>query len=496
MTRIILLIIFISIIQFSNATTLTIKSATKVKDAYTANGGESANNYGKLTWTGCGVGTVSSNPETSRSFIRFDLSQIPQNATINSAVITLYADTPIGGGNTTIGGSNASYFRRITQDWNDNIITWNSQPSVTNQNQVSVPSSITNSQNITADIKDLVQYFVNNAGSNYGVSLALQDESIALLYRTIHCYSVEGTDSTLWPQLIVDYTAPAPPTVTSGTVVIKQSCYIKDNLVLNGVESLNNYGELPYIEWGVGTVSSNPETSRTFMHFDLSQVPQNAQISSAMLNFQCDQVLGGQITTSGSNASYVSRIVQDWNDNIICYNTQPMTSTQNMVSINSSISTTQNIQVDIKDIVQLFIDSPQLNYGIMLALQDESYSMPYRSMHHYSVESTDSSQRPQLVIKYSANTGINNLESDIAVSVYPNPTSGYCTISIASTTVASISASLIDISGKEIKTLMNEQKTTGKLNYTFPTTDIASGLYFIKLYNSEHQIAVRKVVVE
>ena len=60
-------------------------------------------------------GTMGGNPFLDRSMIRFDLSFIPEGATITSVKLSLYANTGNGGHKNLSG--NSAWIERITESW-------------------------------------------------------------------------------------------------------------------------------------------------------------------------------------------------------------------------------------------------------------------------------------------------------------------------------------------------------------------------------------------
>ncbi|MGM9819467.1 MAG: DNRLRE domain-containing protein [Candidatus Onthomorpha sp.] len=156
------------------------------------------------TWSsiGCSGGTI-------RSLLCFtQLNTIPDNAVILSATLRLYGSN--ADRNTSYPGapsdfySNAVTVQRITSSWNENTVTWNTQPTTTTTNQFTIPQSnaeynwnctISNSD-LVAMVQDMV------SGNNYGFMLKLETEEH---YRNMVFASSDNIDSTLWPELEVTY---------------------------------------------------------------------------------------------------------------------------------------------------------------------------------------------------------------------------------------------------------------------------------------------------
>lgn len=156
------------------------------------------------TWNaiGCSGGTI-------RSLLCFtELSTIPSNAVIVSATLRLYGVT--SDRNTSYPGAPASYYentvvvQQVTSPWNENTVTWNTQPSTTTANQFIIPQSTSqynwNYTNSSSELVAMVQNMVS--GNNYGFMLRLQTEQH---YRNMVFASSDHPDASLHPELEVTY---------------------------------------------------------------------------------------------------------------------------------------------------------------------------------------------------------------------------------------------------------------------------------------------------
>lgn len=213
-----------SVLSFGQTTTLVFKpNATVGKDApiwkfdddCIGNGSTQTNadrNFGTeetlwmkdWTWNaiGCSGGTI-------RSLLCFtELSTIPSNAVIVSATLRLYGVT--SDRNTSYSGAPASYYentvvvQQVTSPWNENTVTWNTQPSTTTANQFIIPQSTSqynwNYTNSSSELVAMVQNMVS--GNNYGFMLRLQTEQH---YRNMVFASSDHPDASLHPELEVTY---------------------------------------------------------------------------------------------------------------------------------------------------------------------------------------------------------------------------------------------------------------------------------------------------
>lgn len=148
--------------------------------------------------------TWSGDEGTRKSLIDFDLSQIPANATITDARLSLYAfPSSPDGGHSTLSGSNECRIQQITSAWNEDDVTWNTAPSVTSMNQVVLASSVVDYQDyLDIDVTAMIQEQYANPTANFGfmISMITQEH-----YRAMIFGSSDNPDSTLHPKLEITY---------------------------------------------------------------------------------------------------------------------------------------------------------------------------------------------------------------------------------------------------------------------------------------------------
>jgi len=142
-----------------------------------------------------------------RSLIRFDLSSLPEGATIESA--TLYGYMPARTGDREV----AAY--RVTGAWTETGVTWNTRPSnATQPTSVIDPGPTANvwiGWNVTQDVQAYVQGTLN-----HGWLLASPDESATSTEQRVTLNSRDNADSALRPYLNVTYsTGSAAPVLTT-----------------------------------------------------------------------------------------------------------------------------------------------------------------------------------------------------------------------------------------------------------------------------------------
>lgn len=150
-----------------------------------------------------GTWTINGTVTSWRSFVKFDQSQVPSNATILSATLYLSSTpNPIAGNlkDAQYGPANAFYVERITANWNPAAFTWATHPTSTSLNRVSVPQSASTTENCTIDVTTLVRDMQTNG--NFGFAFRLQNESI---YNMRQYASSFHSNAALHPKLVITY---------------------------------------------------------------------------------------------------------------------------------------------------------------------------------------------------------------------------------------------------------------------------------------------------
>ena len=285
-----------------------------------------------------------------------------------------------------------------------------------------------------------------------------------------------------------------------------------------------NYSAYKMIAMQAWTMGGQTRYKRTAMKFVLDDIPVGSRIVSATLYFYSDPTRNstsdgeGNSQLSGSNAFYVERIVQAWNEQTVTWNTQPPSTTDGRILIPASSSTTENIQIDLTNMVQTWINTPSLNYGINLFLQTESH---YRSRHYGSMEHTNSAIHPKLIVEYNVPPSIeftydasgNRVERKIIplksssvseidpeqifedslaeqkIRIYPNPTEGHLMVSISNPeNNPKGKITITDINGR----LLTTQGIEGPNTY-LNLSDQPSGLYLMTITIDEES-SVWKIV--
>lgn len=150
-----------------------------------------------------GSWTVNGTLVNYRTYLKIDYN-IPANATIISATLSLYAmPNPHGGNNIDAhyGSANAFHIQRVTTAWTAATTTWNNQPATTTANQVTVSTSESAMQDaIDIDVTQLVKDMQQNG--NYGFAMRLLAENYYNIRQYVSSYN---SDAAKHPKLVIQY---------------------------------------------------------------------------------------------------------------------------------------------------------------------------------------------------------------------------------------------------------------------------------------------------
>ncbi|WP_258099928.1 DNRLRE domain-containing protein [Marinoscillum pacificum] len=164
------------------------------------------NNYGDYEDIHLYSWTVNGSFETHHVLIDFDLSDLPENAIIDAAYLSLFYN------NTSVyrisyhphnSGNNTFSVNRVLEDWNEMTVTWNNKPEISEEDQVIVenrPGDEIDYDNI--EVTELVKDMYANPSSNHGLLIKHDVEAV---YKVAFFASSEHPNESLRPKLEVYY---------------------------------------------------------------------------------------------------------------------------------------------------------------------------------------------------------------------------------------------------------------------------------------------------
>ena len=136
-----------------------------------------------------------------RSYIQFDLSSVPENARVIDTDLLLYQYNTSGTEDFIID------LHKVTSEWQEGTINWNSQPTYSTEAECSRTIYVGQVIWKDWDMDDLVQGWLNGTISNYGMALIDTDETSVNTIAYFHS-SDYIDDTTKRPKLVVDYYIP------------------------------------------------------------------------------------------------------------------------------------------------------------------------------------------------------------------------------------------------------------------------------------------------
>lgn len=192
-------------------TSTTQISLSPIKDAFVASGGgpySASTNYGAESRLAVGVESYPAYSSQFVSFIAFDLSIIPLNATISKANLVLNIQGATSGPTIPVN------FYKVGSGWTESSITWNNMPGSVGGPIATwtYPGTITSNQ-IAVDVTGTAQGWYVSPSTNYGLQL-VASSSAGFVYFT----SLEGASS-IRPRLDVTYTVLQPDLVPTSVSV-------------------------------------------------------------------------------------------------------------------------------------------------------------------------------------------------------------------------------------------------------------------------------------
>jgi hypothetical protein len=162
-------------------------------------------NYGNAIYYGAFSQPGASGGENAgMGLMKFDLSQFPAGTVITSATLDLYGSGPFGGGDAAeVGniGKNTSYLERITSAWDENVVTYNTQPSATYQHRAKLKRSTTFNQDyLGIDVTKMIQDMLDDPANSFGIRIRLRSEEPT---RGMSFVSTDGGDANKIPVLTI-----------------------------------------------------------------------------------------------------------------------------------------------------------------------------------------------------------------------------------------------------------------------------------------------------
>ncbi len=89
----------------------------------------------------------------------------------------------------------------------------------------------------------------------------------------------------------------------------------------------------------------------------------------------------------------------------------------------------------------------------------------------------------------------NTDKPEVVVNAYPNPVAEYVTVDFEVEQTQFLTFTLSNIKGQLVDVLLRDKAKAGKNRFSFSTSDLPDGIYFLNINNNGHTIESRKIVV-
>jgi hypothetical protein len=195
----------------------------------------------------------------------------------------------------------------------------------------------------------------------------------------------------------------------------------------------------------------------------------------------------------------VHNVLEPWNELTVTWDSQPSYETECAAILPYH---EDNWTFDITDLVRYWADAPSMNHGLMLKLSVEQYPDSIgRGAYFYSRDTSSSLQwdKPSLsgyIYWYGVMEDENTVSNFKGLTLKPNPTRGFTSLSLNITRDIPIQIAMYDIMGSEIRKIYDDIVYKGNLTIPINTGNLASGTYFIKVNAGNYQNVKPLVIIK
>ena len=420
--------------------------------------------------------THNGTPTENRGLLKFDFSQIPPGSTILSAALSLYADVNSGldiTGSPTYGTNNASILARVTSPWNPATVNWNSQPTVSTANAVSLPQSTSVNQDyLNLDISGFVQGWVNNPAGNYGMLLQMITQNH---YNTLIFCSPGYADSTKWPRLDICYQVGSPCHLAAS---FTQQNLGNHNIQFTNTSTITNSSTLQWIFYDANGVYTTSTATNPVINFS-GAYPFSATLQITDTTTGCTDS-SHQVVNIAACSIYVSFSYQNLGNNQVQFTNLTNSNqgyTCSWIFSNANGPFTTSTQVN----PLITFTGPAPYYALLTAADSVSRSC---------IDSFST------LVKVIVTTGVydpSDVTSDLNIFPNPNNGRGFNVTLPAGFDAQTTQVRVLDVLGREVQPAHVERYTDF---FKLALGDVsAAGIYTIALINNNRQKCGKLVVV-
>lgn len=270
---------------------------------------------------------------------------------------------------------------------------------------------------------------------------------------------------------------------TTHTIVLNSSTVEVQDAPISLLNPNSNFGSLNEMHVYSWTVQGALNINRVLLNFDLSSLPLQSSILDAQLILYFKTSNAGILTEhSGMNNFLVQRIVSEWKEETVTWNTQPSVTPQHTVEVPPTTAPFQNAVIDVTDLVQDMVDDPLNSYGFMMRFADE---IPYKVCLFASSDHVDISLHPELIVTYLHTTSVKETGLERHIHIYPNPSTALIHIHHTGATPVSV---------------IRVRNMLGQLIGEFPGTatqlELTQKGFFLLDFHTSEGIVTKKILIQ
>ena len=160
-----------------------------------------------------------------------------------------------------------------------------------------------------------------------------------------------------------------------------------------GGEPSENFGDNPYLPFGGSSPYWQTKTIRSYLEFNLDQIPEGAQVLDVSLWLWQHH---GHVDTTTVN---LHTVTWPWDEETITWDNQPMYDDRVLASIDDiqPKSWHEFKGPGLTEQVERWVQREESNYGLLIKVEDEEWD---GADGFYSSDNPDASRRPQLRVSY------------------------------------------------------------------------------------------------
>jgi hypothetical protein len=227
---------------------------------------------------------------------------------------------------------------------------------------------------------------------------------------------------------------------------------------------------------------------RTLIEWNLSALPANATIESAMMELWFNQLWGSE---SGEMVYYP--ILEYWEETEVTYSAQPAYSHDDSVVTAWPQQNNSWHGVDVTEFVRMWHDGTYENYGIYCHCQN-TVSTSCAEFNSSDVATED--RRPRLTIEYTGQMsgdpeGMGALSRLELRQNYPNPFVRRTRIRYSLDRHCPVHVDVFDALGRRVTGLVSTNAGPGEHEVAWDASDVPSGVYVIRLRAGDREIGTR-----